>query len=370
MASRIRSSIEDLPHGEVPARPPSSKPLVVNLVVDTWYRLLVESGDLEYKPAIPGRKYRASNAGLRCDRSQYYSLTNTDKTQPPSIADIWRMKLGNLVHDGLGHALQEMGDGWRTEVIVDLMAIGVDGSSHADLVRFVCIQCGAPITVFRYPDDEPATTLPCRCSAGCSTSTEFHITRTEKGEHTWDPAHEKAADVSEFKTINGYGFKQIATTQGGPPVGARFSHIIQGAISADALGCDRLTVAYLSMENVSPGMAASYVATGELGRFTAEWHFLVSDMRATLDAEYERIRRLQACAELGARPARELHDSEWPAGAMVTDPKDGKRKGLWVARDPLGNIVDQGEVWLCQYCDWRDRCKADGPEAVSVEVSI
>ena len=55
---------------------------------------------------------------------------------------------------------------------------------------------------------------------------------------------------------------------------------------------------------------------------------------------------------------------------MVSDPKDGKRKGLWVKRNDDGNIVDQGEVWLCQYCDWRDRCKADGPDAVSVEVSI
>lgn len=365
----IRRDLSDLPTAAArPARPPAKTSVVVEQIADAWYQQWLTSGDAEYLPAVAGRWYRASFAGQRCDRQQYYALAGEERSNPTSIAGIWRMKLGNLVHDELGNVIEQLGDGWRTEVIVDLEPIGVDGSAHADMARFVCVHCGAPILMEDAPDNVVGTTeIVCYCSDLCADHDVFEIVRTAKHEHTWSPAHERAADVVEFKTMGGYGFKMAVTTQGGPPEGAKFGHIIQGAICADGLGCDRLTVAYMGMEPVSPKLAQAY-AVNETQRFAAEWHFSVSTLRPYLDREYARIRQLQQRVMAKRIPLAELHEPEIPVGAHIVDPM----RQRWEVADADGRIAQTGQhPWICDYCDWRDRCVADGPDAAPAdEVSI
>lgn len=365
-----RRSIEDIPTGgSRPSFPPAREPKIVGHVAELWFAKHLAAGT-DYAPAIPGTKYRMSNAGIRCDRAQYYALTATEKSNPPGIADMWRMNAGSMIHEALGSTLAELGHGWRTEVIVDARPL-IDGSGHADLVQFVCIHCGAHIEhveiLQQYSDGAELHSM--QCSAGCAQGDPFTIKRTGAGEHTWAPGFERAAYVCEFKTINGYGFKMSATNQAGPPEGPKFGHIVQGALAAHALDCAKLIIAYMSLENVSPGLAAAY-GTGEIGRFTAEWHYRMADLAPIIDAEVARIQRLQRCADAGLMPLTELHDpSSFPPGAFVSDPKDGRTKGLWITRDPdTGATVSFGEAWNCQYCDWRDRCRADGPEAATTDV--
>lgn len=353
----VRRSIEDLPAAQKPARPPSRNILLVDRLARRWAELNAHN---EYLPAIPGRRYRASSAALRCDRQQFYSLTNVERSNPDTIADTWRMALGSMVHDQLAETMDSLGDGWRSEVIVDLAPIGVDGSAHADLVQFVCRHCDAPILMEDAPDDEQATTIVCQCSDRCASHDVFEIDRTAKGEHTWSPNHERAALVGELKTVNGFSFKTKATTFKGPPEGPQYAHIIQGAIAADALGCDSVIVGYLSMELVSPSLASAY-CDDETGRFAAEWHFSVRQMRSVLDTEYARINRLMRAADANVMPARELYTDDIPSGAFIINPSTG----AWRAGDVAGS------TWFCNYCGWKDQCINDGADgATPVEVSL
>lgn len=362
----VRRDLSNLPSaGDKPARPPSKNSIIVQPVAEAWHRQYLASGDDEYLPAIAGRRFRASWAGMRCDRQVFYAMAGVERSEPLSMASVWRMKLGNLVHDELGNLMDALGDGWRTEIIVDLMP-HCDGSAHADLARFTC-RCGAPIACLEVEpttaDDDGPAILTMRCGAACPESETFTIERTAKGEHTWSPEHEVAADVCEFKTQGGYGFKMAASTFKGPPEGPRYGHIIQGAMCADALGCDRLTIAYIAMENLSPNLATAY-GTSDVGRFAAEWHFSVATLRPHLDREYARVARLLRYADAGRVPIAELVEPDYPVGAVLVDPP----RQRWELRDERGTIEQFGShPWICSYCDWRTTCTEQGPDASATD---
>lgn len=338
-----------------PARPPSKNLIFLQPVMTAWHEQALANDD--YQPAIPARPYRASMAGLRCDRQLFYALTKTPISEPRSVADVWRMKLGNMVHDGLQDVLDSLGQGWRREVIVDYQAIGIDGSAHADLAQFVCLHCGAYIAPVQLTDTNDAgdEQWEMRCVATCAGSVHFEITKTADGAHTWSPDHERAEYTVEFKTVNGFGFKTMATTFKGPPEGARSGHVLQGAMSAKALGCNQVIVAYLAMENVGVDLAGS-LDSSEIGRFAAEWHFTVDELEDAIAYETGRIRRLLAAAEHNVMPMRVLHDDGIPANAHVSDPA----RKRWVVTDVDGRVVDDGTKWFCDYCDHRTLCISDG----------
>lgn len=344
-----------------PARPPSKNLIFLGPVMTRWHELAMANDD--YQPALPGRPYRASMAGLRCDRQLYYALTGTPESEPQSVADTWRMKLGGMVHEGLQDLLDSLGEGWRREVIVDYRPIGIDGSAHADLAQFVCRCCGAYIAPVDLVDTNVAgdELWEMRCVAACTQSVHFEISRLADGSHTWSPEHERAELTVEFKTVNGMGFKTMATTFRGPPEGARSGHILQGAMSAKAMSCERLIVAYLAMENIGVDMAQS-MDSSEIGRFGAEWHYTVAEMEPAIEYEVGRIRRLLAAAEHNVLPMRVLHESDVPVNAHVVDPI----RKRWVVTDVDGRVVDDGTKWFCDYCNHRTLCVADGAASEGV----
>ena len=228
----VAKDLSDLPNAPRDAgSPPTSQPEFVNAIAESWYQQYLESGAAHRNKAID-LPYRGSFAGFRCDRQLYYAMAGMPRNVP-SIADAYRMSLGTLVHDGLESAIKDAMPNAEFEVEVDLRTIGVDGSAHADIVT--------------YFDDG-------RCDA-----------------------------VVEVKTVNGFGFKTMASDFKGPPEGPRSGHVLQAALSAMALGAERVVVSYLSMESMSPSLS-KYV-DGDIGRFAAEWHFSKEEYEAIAKPE-------------------------------------------------------------------------------------
>ena len=174
------------------------------------------------------------------------------------------------------------------EVDVDLRTIGVPGSAHADIVT--------------YHDDG------------------------------------RVDAVVEVKTVNGFGFKSMATDFKGPAQGPRSGHVLQAAMSAAALNADRVVVAYLSMENLSPSM--SKYCEGDIGRFAAEWHYTRDEYMVMVDSEVSRITQIVNAMEYQVTPSPWVWDADIPMYSYISDPN----RGTWISTEP-GNpnvVVDTG----------------------------
>lgn len=303
----IAKDLSDLPTPYKPAgSPPVNQPEFVSAVADAWYSQYLERGEHMRAKANDLLMYRASFSAFRCDRQLYYAMSETPR-ELPSLADAYRMSLGSLVHSGLEPAIRAAFPNAQFEVEVDLTTIGVPGSAHADIVT-------------------------------------YH-------------ADGSVDAVVEVKTVNGFGFKSMATDFKGPPQGPRSGHVIQAALSALALNADRVVIAYLAMESLSPSLAK--YTDGDLGRFAAEWHYSREEYKAIGEPEIGRIRRVARYVEDYAGedspvPTPYLHDSEILSNAYVTDPT----RGMYVVQDDLDPnlIVESGRTWFCDYCDWRDTC--------------
>lgn len=301
----INRSIADLPRADRPdGNPPSVNNFVAEAIADSWFAAYLERGEDQKGLAIPeAGPYRGSMASKRCDRALYYGLADTPPSNPPGQADMWRMGLGSTVHLMLQDIADQLFPDAENEVKIDLRKIGIPGSSHADIVM------------------------------------------THNGKRT----------LVELKSINGFGFKMIATTFKGPAEGARFGDVMQGALAAAAYDCEQLVVAYLSMEVVSPKMAESYSNT-EAGRFAAEWHYTIEELQPHIDAEKDRIARIIRDVEHGMPSRRLLVAPDYPEDAVVTSPEDG----MWMVKGEGQAIEDTGDTWMCSYCWHRDICISDG----------
>lgn len=284
--------------------PPVADAQFVEAIAQSWYTKYIDDGNAYRSTAVEGLPYRASYAALRCDRQLFYAMKGVERPLP-NIADAYRMSLGTLVHAGLEPAIKAAFPSAQFEVPVDLRTIGVDGSAHADIVT--------------YHDDG------------------------------------KVDAVVEVKTVNGFGFKSMATNFKGPAQGPRSGHVLQAAMSALALDADRVVVAYLSMENLSPTM--SKYGNGDVGRFAAEWHYPKSEYVPIASREVARLEQMRNMLELDIVPSTWVHDDGIPEFAYISDPS----RGMWVLTDPHnpGTILDTGRVWFCDYCDFRERCKSE-----------
>lgn len=314
----IKNNLSDLPRDE--GWPPDENQHLVNALMREWDLLHPNDGRAM---SVEGRLWRASWAGT-CRRSLHYNVTRQPVTNPPTVADRWRMNTGQLVHDELdamavAFAAQleaKAEDGVEpTKVLVehkvDLRPAGIDGAATADLVIM---------------------------KANGSTT------------------------VVECKSVVGFKFKQKATKFNGPPKGPDLSHIIQAAVTAKALDADRVIVLYLALENVSPSLA--YRASDDgLGRMAAQWTLSRGMYEPIAEAEIARVNEVLATVEAGVLAER-LVPNDDGVERLIVNPA----KGLWndVADD--GRILDSGKAWQCDYCDFRDRCIVDGTEGTFVDL--
>lgn len=314
----IRRSIDDIPVAVRLGQPPLTTGIVLDAVMRAWHEEYLASEHASRERAIPELPLRASDMGKRCDRALVYALSGEDKSNPPDAASLWRMCLGQLVHDEIDRAITTLPGfgglddegrkhGWHPEAVVDLSVIGFPGSAHADLVRYMH---GVPV---------------------------------------------KAVEV---KTLSGFPFKAAATPFKGPAAGPRWDHVMQMAIVAVALGIPHFGVGYMSMEPISP-QEASRMGVDEYHRMIAEWEFDTVDWEADVKREVARQKRLLGLAQSATLPDRVLSDPELDTDfePVVYD----VRKGAWQALNENGKVAASGTKWYCGYCDWRDRCIVDGP---------
>jgi hypothetical protein len=341
----IKRSQQDLPAAPQ-GRPPTLDRVVLDKFAEKWLTDLLASGYNESGLAIPeAGPFRASMAGKRCDRQLYYALIDADETEPNTVSSFWSFWNGTKIHDALQDTMRSLGDGWIPEINVDLNAIGIPGSGHADLVRFVDAE-GNPW--------ELIDTITWQENSDLELEEKQYVYLAGDEQvilniGQWDPECMFPTHCAELKSINGTGFRIGATTDRGPATGPRFGAELQGILCAAALGLDEAIILNLSLE-----VANERYARDEIERFGAEWHVPTQPLAGI---EARRIRRLMKLAEGKQLPARELHDpSLAPAGAVIIRPA----AGTWVQNKPDGTVNQTGNAWLCGYCNHKSRCIADG----------
>jgi len=317
----IRNTIDHLPRATNAGAPPTKNPFMIEAISSAWEQWYEDQGYKDKDHAIPeAGPYRGSYASKRCDRQLYYALAGTEPSDPPTTASYWTFYLGQMVHEALQPAIMKTYPG-AAEMIHDLRQVGIPGSSHSDL----CIVLG---------DDDERT-------------------------------------LTEIKSMNGYAFKRRATVFQGPQEGPMYGAVLQAVMNAAAEGINRVVVLIVSLECVSPNLAEWLAEDNDAGRFMAEWHYTVEEMRPQLEAEARRINEILNQVVQNDRertadepiaqqvlPPRRLRDPEYPDGAVVVSPLVGKAP--WTVTDDEGNVVDTGTYWGCGYCDYFKTCKEDG----------
>ena len=273
--------------------------MLVHRIAENWK----EGSEAPYTPET--MRWRGSWAGM-CARMVAYKSLGVEQTNPPSLADYWRMGLGSVVHELLEPAVQKWvadSPGLTAEEEVDV-TFDSEGYGHVDMVL-----------------------------------------TTEGGQKV----------VLELKTINGFGFKRAVEDHEGP----RHSHILQGSMYANALDADLLIIGYLAMELISPGRAASK-GIDDVGRFAAEWHFTRDEFVPLAQEEERRLAgittEVHRQGDATVIPRRfSLSDPDIPFPAEIKD----AHSGTWELRDNEGHSLDIGRAWQCRYCDYQKRCVSD-----------
>ncbi len=279
-------------------RTPDLLPEYASAVAMGWYQQYLRAGKDELAMAVEGAQYRASWAHS-CLRELQYKITKVEETDPASVADAWRFDVGHAVHDMVQDGIEAAFPNAKREVKVDLRTLGIPGAAHLDLL---------------VEDDDGIRT------------------------------------AVEIKSINGFGFKMAATNFNGPPEGPRKSAVVQGALSAMALDCDRLKVMYFSLELLSPSVAAKAGLNGEVGRFVAEWTYERAEFEALALAEVDRVKGVMG--HIALRQLAPRWEPEMPLHARITD----VTKGTWYETDEEGRVTGSGRTWKCDYCSYRTLC--------------
>ena len=312
----IKRDLSDLPTSLAPSDGdadgwwPDRHPRLGPILVDQW---IAAQPDNALEVVIPADgKHRGSNAG-KCLRAIAYDQTDTERSDPMTVADFWRMYLGSVVHEALQEALPKVMPGAMNEVPVSLVPIGAAGSMRIDIMDPV------------------------------SMDSDGHIYETV-----------------EVKTINGFGYKMQATDFRGPPQGPRSSHMMQaaiGAVAAEAAGYQvaGARVVYLSLELLSPKLAEQVGLGGEEARFCAEWFVPIEQLRPLVEVEMGRWAELTEA--LGDDPTvirRSMLDEIDPHGVP---------KYIEIVNPKTGAAVDEAGVgaraWLCNYCNHQSTCIRD-----------
>lgn len=363
----VVKDMSDLPKASAATgEPPEQVMRFASLLAEAWHEINVENGADDKAFAVEGTRFRASWA-TGCARALSYKVLENDAkvalagflatappagdgtnpeddaiqaqhdrlvanveamrpTNPPSVADSFRMGLGTMVHEGLEPAIARAFPGAELEVAVDLRP-DVDGSATMDV----------------------KLTEPDRIS-----------------ERTGKPY----VTVIEIKSVNGYGFKLGVTNERGPAEGPKYSHKVQAALAGVALDADEIVIVWVSLECISVGMAAKYKLPTEAHRFAGEWRYDRETFEPWARREHTRVAKVIALLDEGQLAPRAIDDPEIPKAARIVDPKAKDGYGRWEVRDGEGAITQTGETWWCGYCWHRDRCVVDGgPGAVPVTIS-
>lgn len=317
----IRNDLSHLPRADVDGGVrPDADPFIGRTVAAAW---LLDNHSDSKPHAIAGTKFRFSMAGM-CSRSLAYYFQNATPTNIPDSADAWRMGLGTMVHESVQKYFAESAQVWCP---AEIDGVVVDRAE---------VQFEVPVH------------LPTISGSGSADMVIDYLAIDGRRLHR---------QVVELKTINGFGFKMSATGFKGPAQGPRLSHVQQAALCAWGLEADSMIICYLSMENVSPSLAASYCDDPEFGRFTAQWSYTAEDIVRVAESEMTRIRNVIELSEVGAASdiARRVYSD---SGNLVD--VSNPQTGAYQVLSAEGMVLDAGKTWSCGYCRYQDLCVKDG----------
>jgi len=281
----------------------NNRRLFLPRIVEYWEQ------DREAPSNPEGTRWRGSQAAS-CARQVAYATAGSEETNPPGLADKWRMGLGSTVHEIMAPAMERWaGKDSSLKIIEEWETpLGEHGYGHADM-----------------------------------------LIETAEGQRI----------LFELKTINGFGYKQSVENGEGP----RWSAILQGSMYAHAAEADLLVIGYLAMELISPGRAAAK-GIDEVGRFASEWHYTKDQFTPWAEAEIARLEGITSAVHDDGVPAHEIprrfshYDPDIPFGAEITAPSNGK----WMLRNEENAVIDSGTAWQCRYCRFQDLCVKDNNE--------
>lgn len=328
----IKQSNRDLPRGsDSPGNPPDANPRIGQLLARAWGE--INEAEFHRRSREDVELYIRLGWGGKCARDIGYQLLGVPKSNPPDLAGEWRMGLGTMVHEGLQAAVQKAFPGAEVEKVVDAQHDEIFGFPVSGRTDLFLVEGG-----YLHPN--------------------------ERGE---DQTREKRVAV-EVKTINGFGFKKCIGARG-PAEGPRTGAIFQGALNARAHDADELVIVLLSLECLGDREFGELLKKqgGEpdpVRKFVAEWSYDRETLNELVDREIARLAKIVDMAKAveineefevsGPLPPRSI-PLEMPPRARVVDPT----KGSWVL-EIEGEVVQAGDTWWCGYCDFRDRCIADG----------
>lgn len=328
----IKQDNSTLPREASEGNPPDATPRFGQLLAEAWSAMNDERYHQKSRTDVD--RYIRLGWGGKCARDIGYRLLDVEPTNPSDMAGEWRMGLGTMVHELLQEAVMRAFPGAEVEKVV--------GAEHDEIM-------GLPTS--------GRTDL-------------FIVTKAAPGEL-------RKRIAVEIKTINGFGFK-MAVGARGTPEGPRTGALFQAALNGRAHQADEVVVLVLSLECLSDRELESLVkkqgGTADPWRkFLAEWTYPMSALDEMVDRELARLAKIVTMTDAAAEarktaphlipaallPPRSI-PLEMPARGRVVDPGNGSKKGRW-AVEVDGNVMDAGETWFCQYCDYRDRCVQDGP---------
>lgn len=303
--------------------PPDRDPTVGHLIAQAWHAEYQATereqwGDDDRPCAIPEAGPLRASMGASCARQIAYGVAGEPKSDPPTVADSWRFWLGKVIHDNLQDKIDATWPGSQREVAVDLRPMGVEGSCNMDHGLWV------------------------------------------EGSEVFIPA--------EIKSINGMGFKSAATSfRYTKAAGPRTSAVYQLCLATAGIaagGCEAIRPdqlgpyvkwVYLSLELVSPKIAASIGLGGQVDRFVAEWTMPTEE---AIERGQREGRRLQGILDKTREQGPDAIKRAIPyepklRGAEVVDALTGR----WEKVDPdSGLVLATDTTWQCGYCSYQSRC--------------
>lgn len=312
----LKADNKDLPTGpRGGGNPPDLAPRFGMLLAQAWQEL--DQAEPHQKSRTDIERYIRLGWAGKCARDIGYRLLGVPPSNPADLAASWRMGLGTMVHEALQASLVKAFPGAEIEKVVD--------AAHDE--------------VFGFP-------VSGRSDVFLVSDVYLNNDGTDK------------RTLIEVKTINGWGFKSSIGARGtaeGPRTGA----IFQAALNARAHQADEVVILYLSMECLSDRELAKLGGEPTPERkFLAEWTYQMADLDEMVDRELMRLGKIMEMVDVegGPLPPRSI-PLEMPSRARVTNAK----KGTWTETLADGSILSAGETFWCNYCDYQDRCVADGP---------
>ena len=288
---------------------PIREPTIGPILAEAWFKAREHDDHLAH--AIPDAGWmRGSYAGA-CARQIMYKRDGIEESDPPTIADHWRMDLGSMVHEELQDAITAVMPDSEHEVAVDLGGTGLPGSMRIDTVN---------------------------------------------------PLGNDEVETVEIKTINGFGYKAAATSwKKTGPEGPRTNAVVQAALGAVALQYERpdigvkgARIVYLSLENLSPKVAKEVGYGTEVSRFCAEWFIPYDQCVAIVEREADRLIKADI----------EYNDgSVWDVTPTLPENVYSAPKLLTILNPQTGAAVDEdgngAKPWACNYCSYQSMCRID-----------